>query len=79
MPKLKVLSGPDVVAIFESFGFRVFVQKGSHIKLKRESSESSQILTVPNHKELDKGTLVAIFKQGSRYVSEDALRPHFYT
>lgn len=35
MPKLKVLSGRDVVKILGQFGFQILSQKGSHIKLRR--------------------------------------------
>jgi len=80
MPKLRTLSGSDVVKILEKFGFSAYSQKGSHIKLKRVLGDSvKQILTVPNHKELDPGTLKAIFRQSSRFVSEVELRPHFYS
>ena len=79
MSKPKVLSGPDVVHIFEQFGFSLFTQKGSHIKMRRVLEDGSrQTLTIPNHKELDRGTVISLFKQGSRYVSESELRPHFY-
>ena len=71
MPKLKVLSGAEVVRIFAIFGFRVASQRGSHIG-------GQQTLTIPNHKELDRGTLGAIYRQASRYVAEKELRPHFY-
>ena len=80
MPKLRVLSGPDAVKIFLGFGFHMASQKGSHIKLLRvmENGER-QILTIPNHKELDRGTVKAIFSQALRYVADADLRPHFYT
>jgi hypothetical protein len=38
-----------------------------------------QILTVPNHAELDTGTCRAVLQQASRYVLEQELRPYFYT
>lgn len=79
MPKLKVLSGQEVIKIFESFGFEVAGSKGSHVKLKRVASNGfNQILTVPKHKELDKGTLKAIYNQALRYISELELRSCFY-
>ena len=40
---------------------------------------SAQTLTIPNHDELDKGTLKAIYNQALRYISEENLREHFYT
>lgn len=79
MPKLKILSGREVIKIFESFGFVVTGSKGSHVKLKRIVNNGfNQILTVPNHKELDKGTLKAIYNQALRYISDSELRSCFY-
>lgn len=57
MPKLRRLSGPDVVGILEKFGFKIFSQRGSHIKLRRiTGGGEKQTLTIPNHKQLDTGT-----------------------
>jgi predicted RNA binding protein YcfA (HicA-like mRNA interferase family) len=62
MPKLKRLSGAEVVQIFCEFGFQVYSQRGSHIKLRREGVSGKETLTVPNHRELDTGTCKAIFR-----------------
>jgi len=78
MPRPKVLSGRDVVAIFEKLDFRIVSQRGSHVKLEREHAGSRQVLGVPLHREIDRGTLVAIYKQALQYVAEVELRPHFY-
>lgn len=78
--KLKRLKGPDVIKIFQEFGFRIHSQRGSHIKLRRISSiGEKQTLTIVTHKELDIGTLYAILRQACRYIPEDQLRRHFYT
>lgn len=77
MPKLRRLSGDDVVSIFRGFGFRVAGQRGSHIKLARESPSGRQVLTIPAHRELDTGTLRAIVRQADRFVAADELEPHF--
>lgn len=79
MPKLKTLSGKDVVSILSSFSFHVIDQTGSHIKLRRYIDNQKQTLTVPLHKEIDKGLLKAIFLQSSVYISEKELREYFYT
>lgn len=79
MPRLKPLSGKDVLKIFNKFNFEIVGQKGSHVKLKRFEDGFKQTLTVPNHKELDKKTLKAIFRQASRYVSESELKEYFYS
>ena len=79
MPKLKTLSGEDTVKILQSFGFTVANQRGSHIKLQRFYNSSKQTITIPNHKELDKGTLKAVYNQILKYISEDELQSHFYS
>ena len=80
MPKLKILSGKDVLRILSQFGFQIHSQRGSHIKLRRTGAiGTQQTLTIVNHDELDKGTLRAIFRQGCRYISESDLMPHFYS
>lgn len=79
MPKLRVLSATDLITIFSSFGFTVASQRGSHLKLQRLLPIGKQTLTIPNHFELDAGTVKAIYRQSLRYIPEDQLRPHFYT
>ena len=55
MPKLKSLSGEDVVKILSQFGFETASQRGSHVKLRRVlSNGTKQTLTISLHKELDK-------------------------
>lgn len=41
--------------------------------------ETKQTLLIPNHREMDTGTLKAIFNQASRYIPETELRQYFYT
>ena len=79
MPKLRILSQKEVLNIFESFGFFVAKQRGSHIKVRRKTNLGFQVLTVPNHKEIDRGTLKAIFNQANKFISESELRDKFYT
>lgn len=77
--KLKVLSGKQILKILEIFGFKIVGQKGSHVKLSRKSLLGEQALTIPNHRELDKGILKAIYNQCLRYIKEDELIAYFYT
>lgn len=79
MPRLRTLSGPEVLRIFRDFGFEPATQRGSHIKLRRLLAGSAHTLTVPNHREIDRGTLQAILRQASRFIPEAGLRSHFYT
>ena len=78
MPKLKILSGKDVIKILNHFGFQKIAQKGSHVKMVRLNKSLRQVLTIPNHSELDKGTLKAIYRQASRYIPHEELNPFFY-
>jgi predicted RNA binding protein YcfA (HicA-like mRNA interferase family) len=78
MPKLRRLSGAEVIEILKQFGFEIKSQRGSHVKLQRLGSEGKETLTIPNHKQLDTGTCRAIFRQALKYLDEDALFPYFY-
>jgi len=76
--KLKVFSGADVVKIFNHFGFQTISQKGSHIKLRRLKADGvKQIIIIPNHDELDKGTLKAIYNKAVSFIPEDELKDYF--
>ena len=77
--RLKVLSGAEVVRVFEGLGFQVVRQSGSHVKLRRVGPSGRQeTLHVPLHAQLKRGTLRAIVRQASEFVSIDELRPHFF-
>ena len=78
MPKLRSLSGQDLLRIFSKFGFVKCSQRGSHVKLRRDSEAGKQILTIVLHREVDKGTLQAIFRQALRYIAEAESVPHFF-
>jgi len=80
MPKLRTLSGNDLIRTFARFGFQEISQRGSHVKLRRVLANGvRENLTVPLHDELDRGTSQAIYRQAARYITEAELRPHFYT
>jgi len=55
MPALPVLSGRKAVRVFEKLGWEVARQRGSHIILVKEGEIAT--LSVPDHKEIAKGTL----------------------
>lgn len=80
MPKPRQLSGDDVITLLSQFGFSVYSQRGSHVKLRRITNEGiKQTLTIPRHKVLDPGTVRAIVRQASRYIPEDQLLPLFFS
>ncbi len=62
MPKLPVLSGKEVVKALSRIGYELDHQTGSHMIL-RQREPPQRRLTVPNHYEIAKGTLLAIIKQ----------------
>ncbi len=79
MPKLRSLSGKEVLRILQSFGFDEISRRGSHVKLRREATGGfKQTLTIPDHSDLYRGTIRAIYRQALRYVPETELKPHFY-
>lgn len=63
MTKLPRLSGKEVIKALSKAGFSVARQKGSHVIMKKESSEGMTTTVVPNHEEVDKGTLLEIIRQ----------------
>ena len=67
--KLPVVSGREVVKALAKVGYRVDHQSGSHIILRHEESPHRR-LTIPNHKELAKGTLSAIISDAGLTVDE---------
>jgi len=62
MPKLPVVSGKEVVKALAKLGYIIDHQTGSHIILRNKDPPHRR-LTIPNHKEIAKGTLRAIIKQ----------------
>jgi predicted RNA binding protein YcfA (HicA-like mRNA interferase family) len=68
MPPLPKLSGRQVVRVFKSFGWNVARQKGSHIILVKDDHIAT--LSVPDHKEVAKGTLRSLIRASGLTVSE---------
>ena len=74
MPELPQLNGRETVRAFESLGWKVARQKGSHIILTKAGHIAT--LSVPDHKEVAKGTLRSLIRSASLSVPEflDALK-----
>lgn len=68
MRKLPIISGAECVKALEQIGFVVDRQRGSHMLLVREDPRTT--VSVPAHKELDRGTLRAIIRQVNLSVDE---------
>lgn len=79
-PRLKTLGGADVVAALRRFGFEVVSTRGSHAKLRRIGPGGQrETITIPLHKELARGTLLAIYRQALRYISDAELKSSFFS
>ena len=70
---LPVLSGKDLIKVLMKAGYYIRDQEGSHIHLRHPQKFP---LTVPNHKEIARGTLRAIIRDAGLSLKEfnDLLR-----
>ena len=68
MTELPRVSGRECVNALEKLGFYFKRQQGSHIILRKD--EPFAQIVVPDHKELDRGTLRAIIRQADVSVDE---------
>jgi predicted RNA binding protein YcfA (HicA-like mRNA interferase family) len=59
MPALPRISGLKAIKVFETLGFRIVRQRGSHVVLRKEEMGC----VVPVHKELAVGTLRSAIRQ----------------
>ena len=69
MSKLPTISGKQLCKMLEKVGYSIDHQTGSHIILRNEVSPHRR-LSIPNHKEIAKGTLRAIMRQAGLGVDE---------
>lgn len=69
MNGLPVLSGKELCKILGKIGYCIDHKTGSHIILRNENAPYRR-LTVPDHKEIAKGTLRAILRQAGLTVNE---------
>jgi len=63
------ISGRDAVSAFRKLGYEVDRQKGSHIILRHHEAPFRR-LTVPDHREIAKGTLRALIREAGITVEE---------
>jgi predicted RNA binding protein YcfA (HicA-like mRNA interferase family) len=68
MKKLPRISGRECVKTLEKLGFHFKRQEGSHIILRKDDPFAQ--IVVPDHKELDRGTLRAIIRHANISVDE---------
>ncbi|MCX6717860.1 MAG: type II toxin-antitoxin system HicA family toxin [Candidatus Taylorbacteria bacterium] len=79
MPKLRRISGKNLVKLLLAEGFSEVRQKGSHIRMVMKVASITYYLTIPLHEELDRGTLKSIMRSLERCFSADILKKIFYT
>jgi len=68
VPKLPVVSGKQAVEAFSKRGWKPDRRKGSHIILTKEGSAA--ILSIPYHKEIQRGTLRSLIRDAGLTVEE---------
>ena len=81
--RLQRLSSREVLRVLTGFGFEVVSMRGSHAKLVRvgrdgEERERRDVLVVPMQRAPRIGTVRAIYRQASRFISEEELKLHFF-
>jgi len=68
MSLLPVLSGREVARSFEALGWHIARQRGSHIILVKPGHPAT--LSVPDHREVARGTLRALIRRANLTVEE---------
>ena len=62
MPRLPVVSGRKLARSLVRYGYEEVSQRGSHLKLRKDTSQGEHVITVPLHAEIARGTLNDILK-----------------
>ena len=69
MTKLPIISGQEAVQAFRKSGYEEDHQSGGHIILRRKTKPFRR-LSIPNHREIAKGTLRSLIRQAGLTVEE---------
>ena len=67
MSKLPVISGKELIKVLMKTGYYIRDQEGSHIHLRHPQKLP---LTVPNHREIARGTLRTIIRDSGLSLKE---------
>ena len=67
MSKLPIVFGKRVITVLMKIGYYIRDQEGSHIHLRKPDRLS---LTIPNHKEIARGTLRTIIRDAGLTVEK---------
>ncbi|MGB8644774.1 MAG: type II toxin-antitoxin system HicA family toxin [Anaerolineae bacterium] len=68
MSHLPQISGRECIRALQQIGFYIVRQRGSHVLLRRDQPYAEVV--VPDHRELDRGTLRTIIRQAGLSVDE---------
>jgi predicted RNA binding protein YcfA (HicA-like mRNA interferase family) len=60
--RLPVVSGRDVIRALSRAGFSFIRQRGSHVRMKKQTPDTTLNITIPLYDELDRTTLRSIIK-----------------
>ena len=69
MSRLPLVSGRELVKALEKAGYELDRQRGSHMILRQKVPPFRRI-TVPDHREVAKGTLRAVIRQSGLTMEE---------
>jgi predicted RNA binding protein YcfA (HicA-like mRNA interferase family) len=64
MPPIPLLSGREVVKVFESLGWSIARQRASHIMMSKPGE------AIPDHKEVGRGTLRDLIRDANLTIDE---------
>ena len=67
MPRLRPLSGDEFARVMRILGYELERVRGSHMMLRCQGRKP---LTVPRHRELDRGTLRGLIRDAGLTVEE---------
>ncbi len=68
MAQIPILSGRDVVTVFAKVGWQIVRQRGSHMIMVKSGHMAT--LSVPEHREVSRGTLRSLIRCSGLTVEE---------
>ena len=55
MTRIPLRAAHKVIKVLEAAGFQIVSQKGSHIKMKKRTPDSTFVTIIPDHDEIPSG------------------------
>jgi len=65
LQKLPIVSGEKLIKLLLNLGYEIVRQRGSHVRLRKQTEVGEHNITVPMHSEIAKGTLNDILSKVS--------------